>query len=392
MRLRWLLIFMCLAISLIPVGIIGGFQGFEIATAFLGLIVIVTFFVSLFVSYFITLPLENLTKNIEEISKGNLDIKIDKSEIYEINRLTEALNRVMSSLKLAIHKVGVKKGEIFEETIKAKETVEEKFETLLRNIDEWIWETNEKGVCTYCSDNISNTIGYNSNEIIGKEIYEFLSPNKSKKVNDSFQKAVRKKQQINNSFETQLVHKDGYNVDVFTSFSTIYDDLGNFLGFRGIAKSLTELKMNKEKIEDLNNKLLDMKDRMRDILNEKTKYKYNTILEKTSDNLPKNKFDGMLIFDENAYIMDCNEDLCKSLGYKKDEMLKLNLVDIDSLETKEDIKKKINKIKKQGKINLKTIHKKKNGTSIFVSENIQYIKDKNLFKCNVKKDSLSYNK
>jgi len=392
MRLRWLLIFMCLAISLIPVGIIGGFQGFEIATAFLGLIVIVTFFVSLFVSYFITLPLENLTKNIEEISKGNLDIKIDKSEIYEINRLTEALNRVMSSLKLAIHKVGVKKGEIFEETIKAKETVEEKFETLLRNIDEWIWETNEKGVCTYCSDNISNTIGYNSNEIIGKEIYEFLSPNKSKKVNDSFQKAVRKKQQINNSFETQLVHKDGYNVDVFTSFSTIYDDLGNFLGFRGIAKNLTELKMNKEKIEDLNNKLLDMKDRMRDILNEKTKYKYNTILEKTSDNLPKNKFDGMLIFDENAYIMDCNEDLCKSLGYKKDEMLKLNLVDIDSLETKEDIKKKINKIKKQGKINLKTIHKKKNGTSIFVSENIQYIKDKNLFKCNVKKDSLSYNK
>jgi PAS domain S-box-containing protein len=135
-----------------------------------------------------------------------------------------------------------------------------------------------------------------------------------------------------------------------------------------------------------------MKDRMRDILNEKTKYKYDTHLKKITDNLTKDKFDGMLIFDENAYIMDCNEDLCKSLGYKKDEMLKLNLVDIDSLETKEDIKKKINKIKKQGKINLKTIHKKKNGTSIFVSENIQYIKDKNLFRCNIKEDFLSYNK
>lgn len=391
MRLRWLLIFMCLAISLIPVGIIGGFQGFEIATAFLGLIIIVTFFVSLFVSYFITLPLENLTKNIEEISKGNLDVKIDKSEIYEINRLTDALNRVMASLKLAIHKVGVKKGEIFEETIKAKETIEEKFETLLKNIDEWIWETNEKGVCTYCSDNISNTLGYNSNEIIGKEIYEFLSPNKSKKIKDIFKKTVRKKQHVNNNFETQLVHKDGHNVCVFTSFYTIFDDLGNFLGFRGIAKDLTESKINKEKIEDLNNKLLDMKDRMRDILNVKTKYKYDTHLEKTFNNLTDDKFDGMLVFDENAYIMDCNEDLCKSLGYKKDEILKLNLVDIDSLETKEDIKKKINKIKKQGEINLKTIHKKKNGTSIFVSENIQYIKDKNLFKCNVKEDSLSYN-
>ncbi len=392
MRLRGLLIIMCLAISLIPVGIIGGFQGFQIATAFLGLIIVVTFFVSLFVSYFITLPLENLTKNIEEISKGNLDVKIDKSEIYEINRLTEALNRVMASLKLAIHKVGVKKGEIFEETIKAKETVEEKFETLLKNIDEWIWETNDKGVCTYCSDNISNTLGYNSNEIIGKEIYEFLSSNKSKKIKDIFKKTVRKKQKVNNSFETQLVHKDGHNVYVYTSFYTIFDELGNFLGFRGIAKDLTESKMNKEKIEDLNNKLLDMKDRMRDILNEKTKYKYDTHLKKTFDNLTQDKFVGMLIFDENAYIIDCNEDLCKSLGYKKDEMLKLNLVDIDNLETKEDIKKKINKIKKQGKINLKTIHKKKNGTSIFVSENIQYIKDKNLFKCNIKEDTLSYNK
>ena len=392
MRLRGLLIIMCLAISLIPIGIIGGFEGFEIATAFLGLIIVVTFFVSLFVSYFITLPLENLTKNIEEISKGNLDVKIDKSEIYEINRLTEALNRVMASLKLAIHKVGVKKGEIFEETIKAKETVEEKFETLLKNIDEWIWETNEKGVCTYCSDNISNTLGYKSNKIIGKEIYEFLSPNKSKKIKNIFKKTMRKKQQINNNFESQLVHKDGHNVDVFTSFYAVLDGQGNFQGFRGIAKDVTESKMNKEKIEDLNNKLLDMKDRMRDILNEKTKYKYDTHLKKITDNLTKDKFDGTLIFDENAYIMDCNEDLCKSLGYKKDEMLKLNLVDIDSLETKEDIKKKINKIKKQGKINIKTIHKKKNGTSIFVSENIQYIKDKNLFKCNIKEDFLSYNK
>ena len=39
-------------------------------------------------------------------------------------------------------------------------------------------------------------------------------------------------------------------------------------------------------------------------------------------------------------------------------------------------------------MNLKTMHKKKDGTSIFVSENIQYLKDKNTFKCTVKEDSL----
>lgn len=388
MRLRALLIAMCLAISMIPVAIIGGFQGFQIATAFLGIIIVVTFFVSLFISYFITLPLEKLTKNIDEISKGNLDVKMEKSEIFEINKLIESLNRVMTSLKLAIHKVGVKKGEIFEETMKAKGEVEEKYETLVKSIDDWIWETDEKGVCNSCSANITNILGYKPNEIIGKNIFEFLAPEESKKVKNIFNETVRKKQHKTSKFETQLVHKDGHNVCVLTSFATVFGGSGDFCGFIGMGKDMTESNIAKEKNEDLNKKLVDMKERMRDILNEREKFKDNPSWEKTMDKLTEEKFDGMFIFDENANIIDCNKNMCKILGYKKDEMLLLNLADFDCLETQENIKDKINKIKKQGKINLKTIHKKKNGSSIFVSENIQYLKDKNMFKCNVKEDSL----
>ena len=386
MRLRALLIAMCLAISMIPVAIIGGFQGFQIATAFLGIIIVVTFFVSLFISYFITLPLEKLTKNIDEISKGNLDVKMEKSEIFEINKLIESLNRVMISLKLAIHKVGVKKGEIFEETIKAKDEAEEKYETLLKNIDEWIWETDEKGVCKSCSANITNTLGYKPSEIIGKNIFEFLAPEESKKVKNIFNETVRKKQYKASKFETQLVHKDGHNVCVLASFATIFDDLGDFRGFRGIGKDITEPKIAEEKIEDLNKKLSDMKERMRDVFNERGKFKYKPSMKRAMDKLTEEEFDAMFIFDENANIIDCNKNMYEKLGYKKDEMLSLNLADFDYLETKEDIKDKIYKIKKQGKINLKTIHKKKNGSSIFVSESILYLKDKNMFKCIVKED------
>lgn len=386
MRLRSLLIIMCLAISMIPVGIIGGFQGFEIATAFLGFIIVVTFFVSLIMSYFISRPLEKLTKNINEISKGNLDVKMEKSEIFEINNLTTSLNRVMTSLKLAIHKVGVKKGEIFEETIKAKDEAEEKYETLLKNIDEWIWETDEKGVCKSCSANITNTLGYKPSEIIGKNIFEFLVPKESNKVKNIFKKMVRKKQYKASKFETRLVHKDGHNVCVLASFATIFDDLGDFRGFRGIGKDITEPKIAEEKIEDLNKKLSDMKERMRDVFNERGKFKYKPSMKRAMDKLTEEEFDAMFIFDENANIIDCNKNMYEKLGYKKDEMLSLNLADFDYLETKEDIKDKIYKIKKQGKINLKTIHKKKNGSSIFVSENILYLKDKNMFKCIVKED------
>jgi len=91
----------CLAVSSIPIGIIGGTQGFRYDSLFfIALIFIVTFFVSFIISYIITHPLKRLTENIDEISKGKLDVTLSSSEIYEINNLTDSLNRIMASLKL----------------------------------------------------------------------------------------------------------------------------------------------------------------------------------------------------------------------------------------------------------------------------------------------------
>ena len=111
---------MFLTVSVIPIGIIGGIQGFQSASLMLiGLIVMVTFIVSLIMAYLLTRPLERLTGKIDAISKGKLDVKLENSEIYEINKLTASLDRVMASLKLAVHKVGLKRGEI-EETVKER--------------------------------------------------------------------------------------------------------------------------------------------------------------------------------------------------------------------------------------------------------------------------------
>jgi len=98
------------------------------------------------------------------------------------------------------------------------------------------------------------------------------------------------------------------------------------------------------------------------------------------------EFDSMFLSDENANILDCNEKLLKRLGYTKDEMLSLNMADFDALESKNDIINRINEAKRIGTINFKTIHKKKDGSAILVHETMQYLKDKNIFKCIVKED------
>jgi PAS domain S-box-containing protein len=234
-KLRTLLVLMCLTICSIPIGIIWGIQGFQSESYMLiGIIFIVTLCVSFVISYFITRPIEKLTKNIDEISKGKFDINLEYSEIKEINNLTDSLDRVMASLKLAVFKAGIKKGEILE-----------------------------------------------------------------------------------NKPNTRHV---------------------------------------------------------------------STIKNKLDGSWSEQEFDCICIFDENANILDCNDNMVKRFGYSKDEFLKLNLSDIDALESKKDLVVKIQKVKKDGVLTFKTFHKTKDGISIPVYENLQYERDKRQFKGIIRED------
>jgi len=72
----------------------------------------------LFISGFISKPLNQLQKEVDEISKGNFKIEIAKTNgIYEVNSLAESLGRIVKTMKLAIAERGV---------IKMKESGEEK--------------------------------------------------------------------------------------------------------------------------------------------------------------------------------------------------------------------------------------------------------------------------
>jgi PAS domain S-box-containing protein len=121
-------------------------------------------------------------------------------------------------------------------------------------------------------------------------------------------------------------------------------------------------------------------------LNKSKEDAVDSIKNKLEDKWSEHEFDSVFLFDENANILDCNENVHKKLGYTKSEMLSLNMTDFDALESKEDIINKINDAKKTGSITFKTIHKRKDGSAILVHENVQYIKDKNVFKCIVRED------
>jgi PAS domain S-box-containing protein len=379
----------CLAVSTIPIGIIGGIEGFQSESLILiGLIFLVTFFVSIAISYFITKPIEKLTENIDKISKGKLDVNLEPGEIFEINNLTDSLNRVMASLKLAIHKVGVKKGEIFEEAVKAKETAEQKHEDLLDSIPGWAWEIDSKGTYTYCSRNVSKLLGYTPKEMIGKTIFDFMILEDVKKAKSVFNEASKNKKPVKD-LENWNVKKNSEKVCVITNGVPFFDENGGVLGYRGVDTDISHEKIAEGKISLLNKELADIKMEIIELLNEREKDKgLGTIgiKKKLDEKWSEHEFDSVFLIDENANILDCNENMVKRLGYSKSEMLSLNMADFDALETKEDIKEKINQAKKNGVYSFKTIHKRKDGSAFLVHENLQYLQDKNTFKCIVRED------
>jgi len=380
----------CLAVSTIPIGIIGGIQGFQSESMMLiGLIFLVTFVVSLMISFLITRPIEKLTENIDKISKGKLDVNLQHSEIYEINNLTDSLNRVMASLKLAIHKVGVKKGEIFEDTVKAKEAAEKKRDDLLSSITGWAWETDSKGTYAFCSRNVADLLGYEPKEMIGKSVFDFIAPEDVKKAKQFFNEAGKNKKPIKN-LENWDVKKNGRKICVVTNGVPFFDETGNLLGFRGVDIDITSEKKAETKIDLLNKELTDLKMEITELLNERETGKGLEAIgidrKKLDDKWSEREFDSVFLFDENANIIDCNDNMYKRLGYSKSELLSLNIADFDALESKKELLETINKVKKTGVFTFKTIHKRKDGSAILVHENMQYLKDKNAFKCIVRED------
>jgi len=94
-------------------------------------VTISVFIVSIFLARFLSKSLKSLSEDVDKITKGSLDIQLGKSKINEVQKLTDSLNRILASLKLAIMKTGVSGKEIgLGDVIEAKDVAEEKYKAL----------------------------------------------------------------------------------------------------------------------------------------------------------------------------------------------------------------------------------------------------------------------
>jgi PAS domain S-box-containing protein/putative nucleotidyltransferase with HDIG domain len=123
-----------------------------------------------------------------------------------------------------------------------------RFRNLVETTSDWIWETDKTGHLTYSSPQIIDLLGYSPDEIRNRTLISLASPNQMILVSPQFEE-ILSAQKAFKGFEITCLGKRGQVVVFDNNAVPILDEHDNFIGYRGVARDITERKMATETLK-----------------------------------------------------------------------------------------------------------------------------------------------
>jgi PAS domain S-box-containing protein len=161
---------------------------------------------------------------------------------------------------------------------------EEKYKKLVEAASDLIWEANEEGWYTFVSPNIKDILGYEVEEVLNKKRTLDFSPKKEARRWLRRFKNINAKRAAFSGFEVLHHHKNGTPVIFEISGIPFFDSNGNFKGYVGINKDITERKQMTEALrenQEFSTGLLENTPNPKSVLNPDTSIRYvNPAFEK----------------------------------------------------------------------------------------------------------------
>ncbi|HBM16057.1 MAG TPA: hypothetical protein DD381_06930 [Lentisphaeria bacterium] len=142
---------------------------------------------------------------------------------------------------------------------------EKKYKTLVESTTDWIWEIDSNGKYIYSNQKVKDILGYEAYEILGKSPFDFMPEHEAEKNKNIFNNIVAEKSNIVN-MENINLHKDGRLVILDTNGMPFFDKDGQFIGYRGIDRDITE----RIKFKEERNRLAAIVDSSNDAIYSKT--------------------------------------------------------------------------------------------------------------------------
>ncbi len=122
---------------------------------------------------------------------------------------------------------------------------EERYRTILASIEDGYYEVDLEGSFTFFNDSMCRMLGYEPGQLLGMNYRAYINSTNAQMVFDTFNRVFRTGE-ATRALDWLLVRKDGSKVFVETSVSPIYDGGGVIVGFRGIARDISERKEAEE--------------------------------------------------------------------------------------------------------------------------------------------------
>ena len=114
---------------------------------------------------------------------------------------------------------------------------------------DWVWEVDASSVYTFVSPRVKDFLGYSDKEIVGKSPFDTMSEKEASRVREIFINYASKQLPFKD-LENINIHKDGHEVVLQTSGAPIFDANGNFSGYRGTDRDVTDIKKLLKNLEE----------------------------------------------------------------------------------------------------------------------------------------------
>lgn len=125
---------------------------------------------------------------------------------------------------------------------------QERFRTLVETLSDWVWEVNENYIFTYVSPKVRDILGYDSLEVQGKTFFELMLPEEAFRMANDLGSTTAKTLPFA-CFEATHLHKNGNPIILEISGVPIINEAGEFRGYRGVSRDITERKQVEEALK-----------------------------------------------------------------------------------------------------------------------------------------------
>jgi len=130
---------------------------------------------------------------------------------------------------------------------------EERYRTMLDEMEEAYYEVDLNGNFTFFSDALCRQLGYSREEIMGMSYKVYIPRENAKKVFEAYNRVYRTGEPLE-SFASSQIRKDGTLVFTEDSIFPLRNEKGEIVGFRGISRDVTERRRTEEEKRQLEQK------------------------------------------------------------------------------------------------------------------------------------------